>query len=318
MIDDVLELARTEAGGSTVARQDVPLERLVQALMAAMAPLALERGLRLQGPPVGTLAVRVRVDAALAERALGVLLRQVLRCTPLGAEVRMSALQPQDGPDAGAVVLVVDAADRRRPDAQADLDAEVARRWIGAMGGEVRDFELPPTDAAEAAPAAARPRLWRWQVRLPRAQGAAPPAEPVADPASKAAAVAPAVVLYVEDNAVNLLLVRELLTLRPQLRLVEAEDGASGLAAALAARPGLVLLDMQLPDTDGTTLMRRLRAEPALAGTTYIALSADAMPEHIAAARAAGFDDYWTKPLDFERFLAGIDRWLAQRPPPAR
>jgi CheY-like chemotaxis protein len=68
---------------------------------------------------------------------------------------------------------------------------------------------------------------------------------------------------------------------------------------------------MQLPDTDGLRLLQRLRAEPVLAGASFIALSADAMPERIAAARAAGFDDYWTKPLDFEQFLAGIDRLAA-------
>jgi CheY-like chemotaxis protein len=42
-----------------------------------------------------------------------------------------------------------------------------------------------------------------------------------------------------------------------------------------------------------------------------VALSADAMPEHIEAARAAGFHDYWTKPIDFSRFLAGLDQVAA-------
>ena len=49
----------------------------------------------------------------------------------------------------------------------------------------------------------------------------------------------------------------------------------------------------------------------ALAACRIEALSADAMPEHISAALAAGFDDYWTKPIQFDRFLAGIDRMAA-------
>ena len=118
-------------------------------------------------------------------------------------------------------------------------------------------------------------------------------------------------VLCVEDNPVNLQLVRELLALRPGVRLRTAVDGASGIAAALAAPPDLLLLDLQLPDIDGTEVMRRLRAAPSLAGCRIVALSADAMPDHVHAALAAGFDDYWTKPIQFEHFLAGIDSLAA-------
>jgi hypothetical protein len=53
--------------------------------------------------------------------------------------------------------------------------------------------------------------------------------------------------------------------------------------------------------------MRRLRADPRTAGCRIVALSADAMPDHIETALAAGFDGYWTKPIQFDRFLAGID-----------
>ncbi|MCE2914568.1 MAG: PAS domain-containing protein [Rubrivivax sp.] len=123
----------------------------------------------------------------------------------------------------------------------------------------------------------------------------------------------PLKVLYVEDNPVNLLVLSELLGLRSEVQLTSACDGASGHAAALAERPELLLLDRQLPDIDGVELMRQLRREPALSRARFIAVSADAMPENIQAALAAGFDDYWTEPLDFERVLAGIDRLLEAR-----
>jgi PAS domain S-box-containing protein len=122
-------------------------------------------------------------------------------------------------------------------------------------------------------------------------------------------------VLCVEDNPVNLQLVRELLRLRPSVRLSTAEDGHSGIAQALADPPDLVLLDLQLPDINGTAVMHRLRAEPAMAACRFVALSADAMPQQVQAGLAAGFDDYWTKPIQFDRFLAGIDAMLAARSP---
>lgn len=120
-------------------------------------------------------------------------------------------------------------------------------------------------------------------------------------------------VLCIEDNPVNLQLVRELIALRPQVRLRTAVDGLSGVQAALAERPDLVLLDLQLPDIDGIEVMRRLRAQSAMTGLRIVALSADAMPHHIKAALAAGFDDYWTKPIQFDSFLANIDRLAADR-----
>jgi CheY-like chemotaxis protein len=58
--------------------------------------------------------------------------------------------------------------------------------------------------------------------------------------------------------------------------------------------------------------MRRLRADPRTAGCRSVALSADAMPDHIESALAQGFDGYWTKPIEFDRFLAGIDALAAE------
>jgi CheY-like chemotaxis protein len=118
-------------------------------------------------------------------------------------------------------------------------------------------------------------------------------------------------VLCVEDNPVNLQLVRELIALRPSVQLRTAEDGLSGVAAAQDDPPELVLLDIQLPDIDGLEVMRRLRSAPRTAGCRIVALSADAMPERIRAALSAGFDDYWTKPIQFDSFLGQLDRMIS-------
>ena len=64
---------------------------------------------------------------------------------------------------------------------------------------------------------------------------------------------------------------------------------------------------MQLPDIDGLQVLQRLKAEPTLSQLRCIALSANAMPVDVQRAREAGFDDYWTKPIDFQAFLAALD-----------
>ena len=70
---------------------------------------------------------------------------------------------------------------------------------------------------------------------------------------------------------------------------------------------------MQLPDMDGHELLRRLRAQRL--PSRIVALSANAMPDAVQRARDAGFDDYWTKPIDIAQFLAGLDRLAAARRP---
>jgi CheY-like chemotaxis protein/anti-sigma regulatory factor (Ser/Thr protein kinase) len=138
------------------------------------------------------------------------------------------------------------------------------------------------------------------------------------DAAAPAAATAPIVrrddvrgqVLYIDDNEVNRVLMSAFLSLRPNVELTLAEDGAQGLHAAMAKRPGLILIDLLLPGMDGFEVLRTLRARPELAGTPCLVVSASAMPEEIRRAEAAGFDGYLTKPLELSRLLSEIDQRL--------
>ena len=92
---------------------------------------------------------------------------------------------------------------------------------------------------------------------------------------------------------------REALALRPgEIELRLADSGEHGLEVLASWQPDVVLLDMSLPGIDGHEVLRRIRAQPALATLPCIAVSADALPQQIARARTAGFDDYWVKPLD--------------------
>ncbi len=79
------------------------------------------------------------------------------------------------------------------------------------------------------------------------------------------------------------------------------------MSQARSHRPDLILVDMQLPDIDGHEVLRRLRADEATAGIPCISVSANAMPEDIERALKAGFDDYWTKPLDLRVFMRSLD-----------
>ncbi len=134
-------------------------------------------------------------------------------------------------------------------------------------------------------------------------------------PAHRASAPGPHTVLYIEDNAVNAMIVSELVARRSDLRIEVAYNGSDGVQAALRLQPALVLLDMQLPDIDGDEVFRRLKADPRTAAIPCIALSANALASDIEAARCAGLADYWTKPLDFRAFMQAMERYFGPPPP---
>ncbi len=105
----------------------------------------------------------------------------------------------------------------------------------------------------------------------------------------------------VEDNADNRLLLQALLGDR--YALTEYATGADAAAGIPRERPDLVLLDVSLPEMDGAEVLRRLRADPALAGLPVIALTAHAMAGDRERFLAQGFDDYVTKPIVDEQVL---------------
>jgi CheY-like chemotaxis protein len=118
-------------------------------------------------------------------------------------------------------------------------------------------------------------------------------------------------VLYVEDNSANLTLMRNLFGTMHDIRLIEAVDGASGLAMAKEHHPDLIILDVNLPDTNGLSLLRQIRELNEFASTPVMALSSNAIPSSIKRGLDAGFCEYLTKPLDVNRFLKAVDAALA-------
>ena len=128
--------------------------------------------------------------------------------------------------------------------------------------------------------------------------------------AAEAAEPPSGTVLYIEDNAVNALLVVEVLRQWPEVKVVVAETGEDGVAQARELKPSLVLLDMRLPDMTGVQVLNRLQDDPATCGLTVVALSASAMPLDVEFAMNAGARAYWTKPFDFPAFLSNVKTLL--------
>jgi two-component system cell cycle response regulator DivK len=103
-------------------------------------------------------------------------------------------------------------------------------------------------------------------------------------------------ILVVEDNALNLKLVRDVLQVAGY-EVVEATTGEQGIVLAVEAHPDLILMDLQLPGIDGSEALRSLRADPRTHAIPVVAVSAFAMKADRERAYRDGFDGYLEKPI---------------------
>ena len=119
-------------------------------------------------------------------------------------------------------------------------------------------------------------------------------------------------ILLIEDNAQNRYLIRFLLEQHGH-EVIEAHSGTIGLGLAAEARPGLVLLDIQLPGMDGYAVARALKADLRLCDITIIAVTSYAMIGDREKCLAAGAEGYIEKPIDPDTFVDDIENFLALR-----
>jgi PAS domain S-box-containing protein len=120
--------------------------------------------------------------------------------------------------------------------------------------------------------------------------------------------------LYIEDNATNMQLMRRVLSRYPQFRLLEAGSASEGFALLETTLPDLILLDLSLPDRDGVWVFKALRNQSRTAAVPVIAVTANAMREDAKQYQALGFDDCYFKPLDYQTLIEGIERILSEHP----
>ena len=116
-------------------------------------------------------------------------------------------------------------------------------------------------------------------------------------------------ILIVEDNDKNMKLVRDVLRHQGYATL-EAVTGEAGWALALAERPDLVLMDIQLPDIDGIAVLKRIRADASFDAMPVVAVSASVMPDDQHKIAGSGFDAFIHKPISLKPFLATVERTL--------
>jgi PAS domain S-box-containing protein len=317
LVNQVLEITRMDAGDDRVQLSPLALLAQIESALQMVQPLALACGVTLLATDCGA-DLQVNADPLRLQQVLVNLLSNAVKYNRQGGTVqvmaRVAGLQ--------AEVAVIDTGHglseaeqqqlfqpfrrlgaRHSQTEGTGLGLVITRHLLALMDATI-DVRSTPGEGSV------------FTCRLPLAPRHAAPLpdsarHPVVQPAAPTGSVAAGRVLYVEDNPVNVILMEAICGMCPDLDLRVAIDGASALAAVADWTPDLLLLDVHLPDTDGVTLLGALREREALRGVPAIAVSAAARAEDIFAAKAAGFDGYWTKPLAIDATLAELERWLA-------
>jgi len=118
-------------------------------------------------------------------------------------------------------------------------------------------------------------------------------------------------ILVIEDTEDNRQIIRDLLS-SVGYELIEATDGAAGVALAQKEHPDLILMDIQLPEIDGYEATRRIRAIPELKKVPIIAVTSYALSGDEAKTREAGCDGYVAKPFSPRQLLAKVREFLPE------
>jgi len=310
LINDILDMAKIEAGKMELYPTDIPLARFVRTVADIVDVKAAQKQLRLACDLAPGLPAWVRVDEKRLRQVLLNLLSNAVKFTDAGEVTLQVRFVPPDRlafevRDTGIGIAsdqldaifepFEQAGDVRRHLAGTGLGLTISRQYVRLMGGEIRvDSQV------------GRGSTFRFEIQAPPVQ------------ASTAAAEASAVtgyagprrkVLVVDDVAENRAVAADLLA-SLGFEIVEAADGEAGLDLAQRVRPDLLLLDVSMPKLDGLEVVRALRRQDAFRTLPVIALSASVSTSDSEQCLAAGMDAFLPKPLDVDRLLEQIARLL--------
>jgi signal transduction histidine kinase len=320
LINEVLDIARIEAGRLTVTLEAVPLGEVTREVLTLVAPLAAERAIHVRQRIPDVDGPVVVADRQRLKQILLNLLSNAVKYNAVGGDVLVT-----HDPGPGRIrVCVTDTGPGIPEEKRArlflpferlgvspggvegtGLGLALSKRLTEAMGGTIGLeaengqgstfwFELPTADAA----------------------GDGSPS-PLDDVALQAAIPEPGqrvfTVLYIEDNLANLELIERILARRPGIRLLSAMQGRIGWSLAREHHPDLILLDARLPDVPGEEILRRLQTDMRTRLIPVVVMSSEPTQGQVDRMMAAGAHACLPKPVDVKELIALVDDALKLR-----
>jgi PAS domain S-box-containing protein len=313
LINDILDLEKVESRHVPLSREPVSMAEVMLECQGMIEPQAQQRGTRMTFPRFDVqyfvLADRTRLKQVLIN-----LLSNAIKYNKPGGAVKVECSEIVPGRirvnirDAGAglspgqLAQLFQAFNRLGQEAGGEegtgIGLVVAKRLVELMGGVIGVESTVGVGSV----------FWFELISV------AEPQLPI-ERGDVATSVQPQVprgvqlhsLLYIEDNPANLKLVEQIIARHPELHLLTAVNGYSGIEVARVSQPDVILMDINLPDISGFEALKILRADPATALIPAIAISANAMPLDIERGLNAGFFRYITKPIKVNEFMEALD-----------
>ena len=312
LINDILDLAKVESGKITLVREPVALAEVLDECRDIVALQAEHHDIALQFPPFDTSSV-VIADRTRVKQVLINLLTNAIKYNskPGTVAVTCRVTTPER-----IRVSIRDTGAGLQPEQQEQLFQPFNR--LGQENGSEEGtgiglvvtkqlVELMGGSIGMASSVGVGSEFWVELIRdthpqlLPECSGVATDTRTPQTCQEQVHTL-----LYIEDNPSNLALITQLLLRHPTISLITAITGNSGIEAACASRPDVILTDLNLPDISGYDVLKALQADKATAHIPVIAISANAMPFDIERGLNAGFFRYITKPIKLHEFLDAL------------
>ena len=318
LLSDILDLARVEAGALCVERTTFDLGEAVRATAALSRLKAEEKGLELRVEIDPALDRPVVGDPTRTRQILANLLSNAVKFTEAG-EIELSAAIAREGVMRLAVRdtgVGFDPAEKARMFRRFEqADGSITRRFGGSGLGLAICRQLAELMGGALDCVSAPGRGSTFWVDLPLQRAEAP--EPAPEETAEAEALEGSLrVLVADDHPTNRKVV-ELILNGAGAEAVCVEDGAQAVEAFTTGAYDLVLMDMQMPVMDGLSAVRGIRrweAEHDRPHGPILMLTANTLPEHVAASQAAGADGHVSKPVTAGRLLAAVEAALSGTP----
>ncbi|MDR9467222.1 response regulator [Marinospirillum sp.] len=321
LINDVLDLAKIEAGKISVSMETVDLHELANECCPLLQPLTDKRSISLQAnflPGQAVHADRVRLKQVLLNLCSNAIKYnheqgKVFVDAESQPEGRLRIRVQDTGPGISEEQLKTLAQPFNRLNHETSgvegtgigltISKKLAEAMEGVLGVESQvgvgstfwvELQDRTSKKTEALPDQQKP-----------VQEASPDQKALSESGQPAFKV-----LSIDDNPVNLKLIEQALRNRQDLQVISAHLPGMGIELAMANTPDVILLDINMPSMDGYQVLKVLRTDSVLKTIPVVALTANALPEDLNKGREAGFSDYLTKPLDIDLLNDTLNTWL--------
>ena len=314
LINEVLDISRIESGKLSLMPEPVHLHSIITELIDLMTPIAAKSNIEISYIPTTNNQLHILADKQSMKQVLVNILNNAIKYNKTNGKVTIDTSQDADNyvvisvTDTGAGITkdnipkLFNAFQRIGADKTeiegTGLGLAVVKKLVMAMNGEVGVNSSPGQGST----------FW---IRMQLTNENSPSTNSFELNKNLTEHAKKATLLYIEDNRPNIDLVEQILSMRrPDVVLLHEQLGSDGINVAMQAQPDLILLDLNLPDTHGSEVLKQLKENADTRDIPVVVVSANAMQHQINEMMEIGAQKYLTKPYDIKEFLETIDQLI--------